>query len=169
VADDTTVGFGDVFVHDRDTDNDNVMDEDGAISTERVSVDSSEIQANGDSSDPRISPDGGYVTFNSGATNLVAGDTNGVFDVFVRDRAAGTTQRASVAGRATQANNSSFGGVISANGRYVAFTSNASNLVKGDTNGLQDVYVRDLQARTTERVSVAADRRAQPLGGSFFP
>jgi hypothetical protein len=69
-------------------------------------------------------------------------DTNGVTDVFVRDRLAGTTGRASVSSGGQQANGHSFGSVVSGDGRHVGFTSSATNLVPSDTNGEMDVFVR---------------------------
>jgi len=109
-----------------------------------------------------------FVAFTSSATNLVPGDTNGGVDVFVRDRRTGTTELVSVASDETQANNFNFEPSISADGRFVAFTSFASNLVPGDTNSRADVFVRDRQTGTTERVSVTDDE-AQAGGGSFDP
>jgi Tol biopolymer transport system component len=122
--------------------------------TERVSIDSAGAQANGNSYYPSISADGRYVAFQSYATNLVPGDTNEASDVFVRDRLNGTTERASVAIDGTQGNYLSGHPSISADGRYVAFTSLASNLVPGDTNNVFDVIVHDRMTGTTERVSV---------------
>ena len=104
-----------------------------------------------------MSADGRYVAFQSDASNLVPGDTNHSTDVFVRDLRSGTTRRVSVATDGTQANGDSFSPAISADGRYVAFVSDASNLVPGDTNHSTDVFVRDLRLGTTQRVSVAAD------------
>jgi LPXTG-site transpeptidase (sortase) family protein len=124
--------------------------------TTRVSVTSDETQANGSSYVLAISTNGRYVAFNSDASNLVTGDTNGAWDIFVRDRIAGNTTRVSVASDGTQANADSFGLAISANGRYVAFSSHASNLVTGDTNGRPDVFVYDQQTGKTTRVSVAS-------------
>ena len=115
--------------------------------TERVSVASGGAQGNGDSYRPAISADGRYVAFVSDATNLVPGDTNGRADVFVRDREdghdrAGERQRRAAARRTATA----YGGLaISADGRFVAFVSDATNLVPGDTNGRADVFVRDRQ------------------------
>jgi len=124
--------------------------------TTRVSVTTRDTQANGDSNEPAISGNGRYVTFWSDATNLVAGDTNGALDVFVRDRVRGTTTRVSVATGGTQANSDSESpGAISADGRYVTFVSGASNLVAGDTNDSSDAFVRDRARGTTTRVSVA--------------
>jgi Tol biopolymer transport system component len=138
-----TNNAGDVFVHDRQT---------GA--TEIVSVDSAGIQGNSDSYTPSISADGRYVAFISNASNLVPGDTNGNYDVFVHDRQVGITDRVSVDSNGNEANYHSFGPSISADGKYVAFISNASNLVPGDTNGMNDTFVHDRQTGATESVSV---------------
>jgi hypothetical protein len=81
-----TQGWADIVVRDRDTDRDGVMDETGAVSTTNQSVSSTGTQANGHSYDPDINSDGRYVTFYTGATNLVSGDTNAKRDVFLRDR-----------------------------------------------------------------------------------
>ena len=104
-----------------------------------------------------ISADGRYVAFHSDASNLVPGDTNGMSDIFVYDRQTDTIERVSVAANGTQGNGHSTSPSISADGRYVAFYSNASNLVPGDTNGTSDVFVYDRQTDTIERVSLAAD------------
>ncbi len=114
---------------------------------------------------PALTPDGRFVVFTSDAPNLVPGDTNGWADVFVRDLATASTRRASLAADGAQANYPSSSGSISDDGRFVAFDSPASNLVSGDTNAGcpgacgsgGDVFVRDLTAGTTERVSVASD------------
>jgi Tol biopolymer transport system component len=127
-----------------------------APTTVRVSVSSSDTQANSRSMSPAISADGRYVAFESYASNLVAGDTNDRRDVFVGDRVTGTTERVSVSSSGTQANSRSMSPAISADGRYVAFESNASNLVAGDTNDRRDVFVRDRATGTTRRVSVSS-------------
>jgi len=129
-------------------------DEVNARHTTRVSVDSSGIQGNDHSTNPALSSDGRYVAFRSDATNLVAGDTNGYYDVFVHDRQTGITTRVSVGSSGIQGNDSSFPPAISADGRYVAFRSDATNLVAGDTNGDYDVFVHDRQTGITTRVSV---------------
>ncbi len=133
----------DVFVHDRQT-----------RATERVSVDSAGSQADGSSAAPAISPDGRFVAFESKAGNLVPGDTNGESDIFIHDRETGITQRVSVDSAGSQADGSNDAPAISADGRFVAFESKASNLVPRDFNRRQDVFVHDLQTGTTERVSV---------------
>ncbi|MCY2993852.1 MAG: hypothetical protein NTY19_39145, partial [Planctomycetota bacterium] len=122
--------------------------------TSRVSVDTAGTQANSDSYTPSISADGRYVAFESQASNLVSGDTNGTRDIFVRDRQSNTTSRVSLDTAGNQANNFSLTQSISADGRYVAFMSGASNLVSGDTNGTPDIFVRDTLSNTTSRVSV---------------
>ncbi len=126
--------------------------------TTRVSVDSSGAQATGGDSDrPAISSDGRYVVFSSKATNLVAGDSNGVEDIFLHDRDTGETTRVSVASDGTAANNESSRPAISGDGRFITFTSSASNLVSGDTNGVDDVFLHDRDTGVTTRISVAAD------------
>ena len=122
-----------------------------------------------------MTPDGRFVVFASAASNLVPGDTNGVGDVFVRDRRTGVTERVSVGARGVQGNgDSNFLGIATApaigdNGRYVAFKSDASNLVKGDRNQLTDVFVRDRSTGTTERISGAGggDNPAISPDGNF--
>jgi Tol biopolymer transport system component len=138
-----TNGFYDVFVRDRLN-----------KVTERVSVGPHRTQSNDSSSYPVISADGQFVAFQSDATNLVPHDTNGRTDVFVRDRKLGTTERVSISSAGEQGNGDSFVPVISADGRFVAFDSNATNLVPHDTNGVVNIFVRDRKLGRTERVSV---------------
>ena len=149
----------DVFVRDRQTG-----------TTERVSVSSSEQQGNGNSPNIQndsidLSSDGRYVTFSSTATNLGA-DADTLDDVFVRDRQAGTTELVSVTDAEASVNGSSFNPTMSADGRYVAFESEATDLVPSDTNGSRDVFVRDRQAGTVQRVSVH-DNESQSPTASF--
>ncbi|MCJ7510740.1 MAG: hypothetical protein MUP14_07635 [Dehalococcoidia bacterium] len=153
VAEDTN-GVVDIFVHDRDTDGDGIFDEAGATATERVSVDSAGNQGNEESQWPAISADGRYVTFAAWASNLVPGDTNGNHDVFWHDRQTGATERVSVSSAGNEGNATSEFPAISADGRYVAFQSQASNLVPGDAGDDYDVFVHDCQTGATERVSV---------------
>src|SRR3990172_1970992 len=126
--------------------------------TMRVSVNSSGGQANDWSSSPSLSSDGRYVAFISNTSNLVPGDTNGVWDIFVHDPQTGVTERVSVDTNGIQGNGYSSSYYdrpsISFDGRYVAFSSNASNLILGDTNGVVDIFVHDRQTRVTKRVSV---------------
>src|SRR5438067_51432 len=160
-----TNGRSDLLGHDRQT-----------WITERMSVDGAGNQGNSDSDRPLISANGRFVAFNSRSTNLVPGDTNGTSDVFVHDRQTGTTERVSVDNTGNQGNGGSGVVAISADGRFVAFVSAATNLVPGDTNGQSDVFVHDRQTRTTERVSVASagieghgwsDRPAISANGRF--
>ena len=129
-----TNNTNDIFVHARQTG-----------TTERVSVSSSGAQGNGYSLQPAISANGRFVAFYSYATNLVPGDTNDVGDVFLHDRQTGKTRRVSVSSGGGQSDNySCCGPAISANGRFVAFESEATNLVRGDTNSTDDIFVRIL-------------------------
>jgi hypothetical protein len=127
-----------------------------AGTTERVSVSSAGTQANDGSFGVAISDDGRYVAFDSFASNLVANDTNNTNDVFVRDRVSGTTERVSISSGGTQGNQQSAGPVISADGRFVAWGSGATNLVTGDTNATYDGFIRDRQTGTTERFNVSS-------------
>ena len=134
----------DIFVRDR-----------SSGTTERVSVTSSGAQPNEGSSEPSISTDGRFVVFASWASNLVAGDTNGYADIFVRDRLLAKTERVSLTSSGAQSHGHSFAPSISADGRFVVFASVAPHLVVGDTNNTVDVFLRDRQNGTTERVSLA--------------
>jgi Tol biopolymer transport system component len=138
-----TNGRSDVFVRDR-----------RMGTTRRVSLSTGGAQGNAPSFQPAISLGGRFVAFTSSANNLVPGDTTNAEDIFVRDRLAGRTERVSVGPGGAQGNDSSFFPAISADGRFVAFWSYATNLVPGDTNGARDVFVHDRRTRTTERVSV---------------
>lgn len=142
VPGDTNDG-GDVFVHDRQSG-----------TTTRVSVDSSGAQTSGAGGTPAISADGRSVAFWSSATNLVPDDTNDRNDVFVHDRQSGITSRVSVDTAGAEGNFDSLTPAISADGRAVAFTSHASNLVPGDTNDLGDIFIHNRQSGITTRISV---------------
>ncbi|MEM7029529.1 MAG: AbfB domain-containing protein, partial [Chloroflexota bacterium] len=156
VSDDTNNRI-DIFVRDRQTG-----------TTERISVDSDEAQADTHSSNPTISPDGRYVAFESFATNLVSGDTNNQKDIFIRDRQTGTTELVSVDSNEIQTDGASTNPSMSDDGRYVAFDSFATNLVSGDTNAVQDVFVRDRTTGQTVRVSIN-DSGVQGDGRSISP
>ena len=145
LVDNDTNNTDDIFVRDRMTGK-----------TTRVSVASDGTQGNGESGMPSISADGRFVSFYSEATNLVAGDTNGAYDVFVHDRQTGETTRVSEASNGDPANGGSYFASISADGRFVSFASEATNLVAGDTNGAYDVFVHDRQTGETTRVSVSS-------------
>jgi Tol biopolymer transport system component len=152
-----TNGWVDIFVFDRQTQ-----------AIERVSVTAAGGQTNGISGAPSISNDGRYVAFESFATNLVPGDGNGTSDIFVFDRQAGTIQRVSVTDAGNEADGESRDPSISGDGRYVAFASDAANLVPGDGNGAGDVFVFDRQAGSIERVSVTG-AGGQANAPSFEP
>ena len=139
----------------------------GPGATTRVSVGAGNTQGDGRSFIPALSADGRYAAFYSDASNLVAGDTNGARDVFVHDQQTGETTRVSVDTSGTEANGDSFAPAISADGRFVVFSSAASNLT-GDTNGVDDIFLRDRQENTTTRVSVGFDGREEN-GGSYSP
>ncbi len=132
-----------------------------ASGLERVSLATDGAQPGADALDADLSADGRFVVFSSAADNLVPADTNGKSDVFVRDRAAGVTTAVSLTKDGGLANGASSGPAISADGRFVAFASTASDLVAADTNKVADVFVRDLQAGTTTRVTVSNSGRQQ--------
>ncbi|MBF9234913.1 PD40 domain-containing protein [Microvirga sp. BT350] len=114
--------------------------------------------ANGVSYGVNLSADGRYVLFRSEATNLVAGDTNDKTDLFRKDLETGAITRVSTAANGAQANaDSGAWGDISADGRYVLFSSDADNLVAGDTNGKTDIFRKDLNTGEIIRVSTAVD------------
>ena len=124
--------------------------------TTRVSTSSTDAEGDGPSAKPSISSDGNIVVFPSSATNLVPDDRNELQDVFLRDRTRGITERVS-AGPLGEANGASLAALVSANGRVVVFSSEASNLVYGDRNGALDVFVVDRATGTTTRVGSSAD------------
>ncbi|MGA9452258.1 MAG: hypothetical protein WBW41_13045 [Verrucomicrobiia bacterium] len=124
---------------------------------------------NGDSLPVGISNNGQYVLFESAASNLVTSDTNNAQDVFVRDLANGTTALVSVNTNGGSGSGASRDPAMTPDGRYVVFVSGATDLVPGDTNGIPDVFVRDLQAQTTSLVSVGATSDAILLSSSESP
>jgi hypothetical protein len=125
-------GTADIFVHDR-----------LAGSTRRISIAGDGAQGNGMSDGFSITPDGRYAAFQSTSSNLVAGDTNNQRDIFVHDLRTGHTERVSTAGDGAQANGASSSPAISADGKWIADGSAATNLVDNDTNGLADVFIRE--------------------------
>lgn len=152
-----TNGVMDAFVHDRQTG-----------STIRVSVSSSGEQANAETQSCIVTPDGRFVTFVSYASNLVPGDTNSTYDVFVRDLSTGVTTRESVSSLGEQANDACAPGGISDDGRFVVMQGYATNLVPNDTNDSFDIFVRDRSLGTTVRANVDALGN-QAFGHSFSP
>ncbi len=135
----------DIFVSDRET---------GIVSL---------VSGNSSSITPSISANGRFIAFDSSATNLISGDTNGARDIFVGDLQAGTTTRISVDALGNEATRSSFKPAISGDGRFVAFDSFDPLLVPGDSNGTNDIFLRDLLNGTTARISV----NSQGLGGNL--
>jgi len=160
-----TNGWCDVFLHDRDADGNGVFDETaiGSRATIRISVALGGGNANGPSMRPAISADGRYVAYASLASNLIDGDTNARSDVFIADRILGTTRRASVTESGGEARGPSFGPSISADGRLVAFTSMADNLVSASTNRRANAYVFD---RSAQAPSAIVRRVGTSVGGT---
>jgi Tol biopolymer transport system component len=144
IAGDTN-GQIDIFVHDRHR-----------RRTDRASVATGGVEGNGGSGEAAISGGGRFIVFASSASNLTPNDSNGLQDIFIRDRELNVTERVNVATNGVQANGFSFHPSVSRNGRYVAFTSTATNLVSGDLNGKTDVFVRDRWNKTTTIVSLTA-------------
>lgn len=142
----------DVFIRDRDTG-----------TTELVSADSSGVFGNHESRNAHLSGNGNFIAFRSKASNLVAADGNSRWDIFVRDRGTGTTERVSVSSSGVEGNNHSMEASISDDGRFVAFRSLASNLVSGDDNGRSDIFVHD---RATGQTSLVSRTPAEPADGN---
>jgi Tol biopolymer transport system component len=117
-----------------------------------------------------VSADGRYCAFTSHAANLIADDTNEVLDVFVRDRQAGTTRCVSrPALMSANAASGTNGLAISANGRLIAFNSDASNLIASDTNGFGDIFVASLDG-TISRMSISNEgQQGDGNSGSIAP
>lgn len=150
-----TNGVNDIFLRDTLTD-----------STIRVSTATDGSQAaNGHSSGPAISSSGRYLVFVSGADNLVVNDTNNAKDVFLKDLQTGQLSRVSVGSSGSQANGASVEPVVSADGRYVSFQSVSDNLVSGDTNGVSDIFLKDVQTGQITRVSTNSSG-VEAVGGS---
>jgi Periplasmic component of the Tol biopolymer transport system len=147
----------DVFVRDRLTE-----------ITTRISVNSTENQGKFDAFNPAISADGRFVAFESNSTKLVAADTNNTSDIFLHDRLNGSTTRVSVDATGQEGDRPSLNPSISADGRFVAFESNSTNLVPGDTNNNSDIFIRNIETNTTTRVSVNSTGNQGNIG-SFNP
>jgi Tol biopolymer transport system component len=126
-------------------------------STTLVSASSAGVAGNLDSFKPQLSADGRFVALESQASSLVAGDTNGLPDIFVRDRLLGTTARVSLGFQGVEGNGECHQPSISADGRFVAFESGSDNLVVNDINAARDIFVHDRQIGTTLRASVASN------------
>jgi uncharacterized delta-60 repeat protein len=139
----------------------------GAV--QRISLASDGVtQGNGYSMYPMFSPDGTKVVFYSDATNLVPGDTNGALDAFMKDLNSGALTRVSTSSSGAQADADTNDARFSPDGRYIYFTSIASNLVPGDTNNRWDIFRKDIATGEVIRVSVTADG-SEATGGTGFP
>lgn len=156
-------GSSNVYVRDRST---------GVVTlvSRGMEVGGKRAAADGDSYAPSISADGQRVAYESDATNLVEGDTNGSWDVFLTDLRTGVTIRVDSGIGGAEANADSWGAALSADGNHVAYMSTATNLVADDTNGVADVFVRDVSAGTsgtTTLVSAAADGTSANDGSAW--
>lgn len=152
-----TTGYFDVFIRDL-----------SASTTIRASVSSSGAEGDNSSTNPSLNYDGTRVAFESAASNLVTGDTGFLTDVFVRDTSLTSTTRVSLNTTGTQANSNSYRPSMSGDGNRVAFYSDATNLVSADTNAVGDIFVRDLAAATTTRISTDSSGN-QANGSSDVP
>lgn len=152
-----TNNVDDIFLHDR-----------LLGTTERISVSTAGDQANAASIFQDLSVDGRYTVYESEATNLVANDTNNVWDVFLYDRINQSTERISVNSAEQQGDGRSSYAVISTNNRYVTFVSYATNFDPDDPNPNGDIYVRDLVNGTTELISRGLNNQPSN-GGSHYP
>jgi Tol biopolymer transport system component len=157
LVDDDTNDSDDIFVHDRESG-----------TTDRVSVDADGNEVFGTSYNPAISADGRFVAFVSTSSSLVPDDDNLSTDIFVKELATGAIERVSVSATGVEGNGGSFAPAISADGRFVAFASSASNLVPGDSNEETDLFVVDREAGTIARISVGTEGQ-QANNGSFAP
>lgn len=157
LAPDQTPAAANVFLRDR-----------AAGTTILINTASGGVPVFADGLRPRISGDGRFVVFTSSSPDLVAGDTNGVRDVYIHDTLLRTTERVSVSTAGVQGNQYSDWADLSADGRFVVFESNASNLVDDDTNGLLDVFLRDRLLGLTRLVS-RSNSGIQGSDSSFEP
>jgi hypothetical protein len=155
VPNDTNGSQTDVLVYDRVT-----------KKTSRVSKNSAGVQGDLNSSLPDISGDGRFVVFGSESENLVGRDNNGFKDIFIHDRKKKKTKLISMHSNGSQTNGDSSRPTVSANGRFVAFQSLASNLVGGDDNGHRDVFVHDRKTKKTKRVSISSKGVEGDIGGN---
>ncbi|MDO8413663.1 MAG: SBBP repeat-containing protein [Gallionellaceae bacterium] len=148
----------DIFVHDRDPDGNGIYDEGNGVTT-LVSATAGDATANYMSYSPSISGNGQVIAFTSYANNLVVGDTNGVADIFIYTRPtaaqAGMLKRITV--KDVQGNAPSFPASVNEDGHFITFTSAASNLVPGDSNGVADIFLYSVSDDAIERISVNMD------------
>lgn len=151
-----TNGISDCFLHDRQTGE-----------TTRISLNSSGEEGNGACQRARISGDGRFVVFDSDASNLVESDSNGVLDIFVHEIRTGETTRISIASSGEEANSWSRNAVLSYDGRFASYFSEASNLVADDTNGSTDVVRFDRFTGETIRLSVSSEDQEGDLSSGY--
>ena len=142
VVNDSNV-YRDIFLHDRDFDENGTFDETGVndTNTTRISVNTSSNDADSNSFTPAISTDGTKVVFASDATDIITGDTNSKRDIFIHDLDTGITIRMSVDRNGSNSDNHSFAPSVNSDGSYVAFESIARDIVSGDTNNYRDIFV----------------------------
>ncbi|HIP40197.1 MAG TPA: hypothetical protein EYG88_12590 [Desulfocapsa sulfexigens] len=143
IAPNDTNGQYDIFIHDLST-----------HVTERVSMASDGTQGNKWSLRAAIASDGRFITFRSEANNLVDGDTNNAYDIFLHDRNTGITKRVSVASDNTERNLPSRNPAISSNGEFIVFHSSATNLVYNDTNDATDAFVHNHVSKGSQTMPV---------------
>lgn len=155
----------DIFVRNRDTDQDGIFDEAGATSTSRVSVNTANGDPNGASTGPSVSSSGLYIAFESDATNLVSGDNNGTQDVFRRDGDAGSTVMVSKTASGQQGSLASSGAAVSANGRVVAFESSSTNFATPEGTGT-DIFAWESGALETVTVAAGGGGQNNASGGA---
>ncbi|MDQ3064730.1 MAG: hypothetical protein M3Q36_00460 [bacterium] len=155
--------------NDTNSSSDIFLDDTQTNTVTRISTSSSGTQASAGSAWPAIADNGRYIAFESTATNLVAGDTNNLRDIFRKDTQTGTTTLVSTDSSGTQTTNNSYSPSVSADGRYVVFVSDATNLVAGDTNNLRDIFRKDTQTGTTIRVSTDSSGAESSGGISSVP
>lgn len=168
VSGDSTAGFPDVFLRDRDVSGDGTFDTTGDVATIRISLDTGGVnEANAMCTQPDISGDGSYVAYASDATNLIASDGNTVRDIFLCDVANGITTRVSEGTGGTEANGLSTTPSISRDGRFVVFKSSATNFLANDVNGpVEDVFIHDAQIGVTTLVTQSSAGVQADSGGS---
>ena len=135
------------------TNGNDILTGSGENTIQRVSTTSSGGQADGGSDQGEFSPDGTEIVFASDAANLVAGDTNGAMDIFIKNLATGAVRLVSANSTGTEGDDSSFAPVFSSDGTKIAFQSAANNLVPGDTNGVPDIFVKDMVTGAVTRIS----------------
>ncbi len=137
-----TNGFRDIFIHDRDPDENGIFDEGNSVIT-RISTGINGTEANNSSFYPVLSGNDRFIVFESLASNLVTRDNNNALDIFVYDRETGTTNRVSVNANGNGGNQNSSQPSISDDGRFVGFSSSSSNFVVDDNNGFEDIFIHD--------------------------